>query len=98
MRTKADMERLRCDFVMRWHRIAERVKAECPDMLPWIGSLAWGRYEGEPTPDERLADIAEGCGYLEGFRSALIRACRATLSAECAKLDRILCQEWRTAP
>jgi hypothetical protein len=45
-----------------------------------FGSLAWGRSDADPRPDERKEDVFFGHGYLEGFRAA------ALLHAEVLKL------------
>lgn len=41
-----------------------------------LGSVAWGRYEGESQPGELKDHIAFGCGYLQGIRDAALGAGR----------------------
>lgn len=39
-----------------------------------LGTLAWGRFEGESKPNEHKDDVASGYGYLKGYRDACLHA------------------------
>lgn len=52
-------------------------KNKSPMIKEAMGSLAWGRYEGESRPDETKDDIVEGCGFLIGMQSALLHLANA---------------------
>lgn len=39
-----------------------------------LGSLAWGRFEGESRPNEHKDDVVRGYAYLRGYRDACMRA------------------------
>ncbi len=57
-------------------------------ILSAMGSLAWGRSEADPRPDETKDDVVEGLGYLKGYRDAMLRAARAFGDGEA---DRLFC-------
>ena len=38
-----------------------------------MGSVAWGRYNGEPSAGEVKDNIVFGCGYLQGIRDTLLQ-------------------------
>ena len=54
-----------------------------------LGSVAWGRYEGESQPDEVKDNIVFGCGYLEGVRYAALQAGRVFKLKGTAQLEGI---------
>lgn len=41
-----------------------------------MGSIAWGRYDGEPTPQDSVSNVAMGWGFLRGVRYALLQVAR----------------------
>jgi len=41
-----------------------------------MGSVAWGRYDGECEPDESVSHVAMGWGFLQGVRYALLQVAR----------------------
>ena len=43
-------------------------------MYKMLGSVAWGRYDHEPSPSETKDNILLGLGFLEGVRYAAMRA------------------------
>ncbi len=40
------------------------------------GSLAWGRYDDEPQPGEKVARVIAGLGFLKGARWVLLGMAR----------------------
>lgn len=45
-------------------------------LLNMLGSVAWGRYDGEPQPSELKDNVIFGVGFLQGVRYASMRAGR----------------------
>ncbi len=96
------MSLLRADYEKRrqaW-RGALREIADKHGKTSWayrvLGSLAWGRFEGETKPDEHKDDIAYGYGYLQGYRAACLRA--AELARDPSEADfRLIHQHLRGA-
>lgn len=41
-----------------------------------MGTVAWGRYDGEPTPTDSVGNVAMGWGFLRGVRYALLQVAR----------------------
>lgn len=54
-----------------------------------MGSLAWGRYDGEPTPNDPVSNVAMGWGFLQGVRYALLQVARGESREGERELSRI---------
>jgi len=54
-----------------------------------LGSVAWGRYDGEPAMNEVKENIVFGLGFLEGVRYAALNAGRALNLKGTTHLERI---------
>lgn len=54
-----------------------------------MGSIAWGRYDGEPTPTDSVVNVAMGWGFLQGVRYALLQVARDQNLSDEASLARI---------
>lgn len=72
--TRAEAERERTRWARALCEIAKKYGREST-IGRMLGSLAWGRHEGEPKPDEKVHDVVWGCGYLRGYSDAMLRAC-----------------------
>lgn len=63
-----------------WSRALEQIGRELGPESPitrGLGSLAWGRYTGEPAAADGLVNSAEGLGFLQGVRYALLQVAAA---------------------
>ena len=56
-------------------RIAQEVGKEAP-LYRILGSVAWGRFEGEPTATDSKDNAVFGLGFLRGVRHAALEAAR----------------------
>lgn len=43
-----------------------------PRLKKCFGTLAWGRFDGEPCASDSKDNTIFGCGFLEGMRYALL--------------------------
>jgi hypothetical protein len=74
---KADLERRRDE----WRRAMQSLASELGDdhwITKGMGSIAWGRFDGECVPDERVPHVAMGWGFLQGVRYALLQVARTS--------------------
>ncbi len=44
------------------------------DLYEMLGNVAWGRYDGEPQPQETKDHVVFGAGFLQGVRYAALLA------------------------
>ncbi len=62
---------------MAWARALSgiaREQSQESDMYKMLGNVAWGRYDGEPQPDELKDNVVFGTGFLQGVRYAALQA------------------------
>lgn len=60
-----------------WALALEQIASEVGEKSPLykaMGSVAWGRYDGEPCPSDSKENALRGLYYLMGVRDALLRA------------------------
>ena len=61
-----------------WARALQQIAAEHGEKSPvykLLGTIAWGRYDGEPCPSDDKDNVATGLAFLQGVRYAAINAC-----------------------
>lgn len=67
-----------------------RVNGKHPEKLhpivQLLGSLAWGRYRGEPSPGEGKDTIVEAVGHLKGVRITALRTAELLKDTKARKL------------
>ena len=51
-----------------------RKQGKGSDLYEMLGTVAWGRYDGEPQPDELKDNVVFGAGFLQGVRYAAMKA------------------------
>lgn len=74
---KADLEERRQAWAYALEQIARELGKDHP-ITKGMGSVAWGRYEGEPqVSGDGIAHVAQGYGFLQGVRYALLQVARA---------------------
>ena len=73
MLTKQDWQERRSAWARALYRAAE---ACGKDSKPYkiLGTVAWGRYDGEAQPQEAKDNIVFGAGFLKGVRYAALGA------------------------
>ena len=62
-----------------WAWALQQAAQECgkdSKMYKILGSVAWGRFDGEAQPQEPKDNIIFGAGYLQGARSVALAAGR----------------------
>ena len=74
--------------------VAKAIKKDSPlqekdPLYEILGSVAWGRYDGEPALGEVKENIVFGLGFLEGVRYAALNAGRALNLKGTRHLERI---------
>lgn len=72
---RAEVERRRRAWQRAMQQVADALGKDDP-AVKGMGSVAWGRYEGEPTVTDNLVNAAVGWGYLQGVRDALLHTAR----------------------
>lgn len=73
---KEDLDRLRRQWARALESIAREVGSNS-DVYKIMGTVAWGRYDGEPAASgDGLTHIAMGYGFLMGVRYATLNAAR----------------------
>jgi len=74
--SREDLELRRRAWEHAWRVAISNTGGKSGSLAPFVGSLAWGRYEYECRPSEHKEDVARGVGYLEGMRVALLNVAR----------------------
>lgn len=75
-----------------WSRALQEIARKLPPqstLREMLGSVAWGRYDGEPTPTDTKDNVVFGAGYLEGVRHTALLAGRALNLKGTSELERI---------
>ncbi len=73
---RKDVERARRAWALALYEIAVEVGEGSP-LYKAMGSVAWGRYEGEPSASDSKDNAMFGYAYLRGLRDALMRVAEA---------------------
>lgn len=68
---------------------AARAAGEESKLYQLLGSVAWGRYDGESTAGETKGNIIFGAGYLQGVRAVALQAGRMFNLPGTVHLERI---------
>lgn len=68
---------------------AARAAGEDSELYRILGSIAWGRFDGESQPGELKDNIIFGVGYLQGARDVALRAGRVFNLPGTVHLERI---------
>lgn len=74
--SKEEYTRRRAAWAYALHSAAEDIGQDSP-LYEILGSVAWGRYDGEPAVSEVKENSVFGLGFLEGVRYAALNAGRA---------------------
>lgn len=62
-----------------WAIVMSRIGKSLPEGSPvrkGMGTLAWGRYDGEPAAVDHKDNVCFGAGFLQGVRYALLMTAR----------------------
>ena len=70
---RADADNARRKWAYALSSIA-REQGKDSALYKMLGSVAWGRYDHESSPNESKDNILLGLGFLEGVRYAAMRA------------------------
>ena len=73
--TKEMWIKRRMDWELALGAVARQAKQNSV-LLKMLGSVAWGRYDGEHTAYEKKDNVVYGAGYLKGYRDALLQTTR----------------------
>ena len=71
--TKQHWQERRAAWALALYRAAESC-GKGSKLYKILGTVVWGRYDGEPQPQETKDNIVFGAGFLEGVRYAALRA------------------------
>ena len=69
-RKEWELRRMRYEHAMK--QIAREAGKEAK-ITKAMGSVAWGRYPHESSPGQTAYGVAQGLGYIEGVRDAIMR-------------------------
>lgn len=72
---REEWERKRNAWAHSMQRVADSV-GKGSKLYEAMGSLAWGRYEGEPSATANKDSAVFGFGYIKGKRDALLEVAR----------------------
>ena len=75
MITRGTAEQKRTAWRIALMKVAEELGKES-EVYKILGSLAWGRHEGEQAVHETKDNVVFGLGYLKGYRDATLAATR----------------------
>ena len=70
---RVEAEKARSQWSYALFQIAQTQGKDSP-MYKMLGSVAWGRYEYEPCPQETKENILLGLGFLQGVHYAAMQA------------------------
>lgn len=88
MKSRASWATDRTEMARALEQIA-RESGKGSTLYKCMGSMAWGRYEGEPCATDSKDNTVFGCGYLNGTRDALLRVARVLGWPEATLLEEI---------
>ena len=72
---KADAYKRRMEWQYALSTVAHELGKDAP-LYKILGSVAWGRYDGEPSGTDGKDAAVYGAGYLAGVRYAALQAAR----------------------